>query len=202
MNRNSKVFLQIYKWNLNCFFMDATKLVFEQNFKDSWVIFLTGYYFLFKPTKLDCTHCLARVSRLLRFITRHKTLCWLFSYVLPLSHTHSVSLTLCLFLFSYVSRSDPPILQAHNNTDIILRLPMGKRIKDIRWLSVWCRRFTVSPSSLPVLLQCALSLFFFFYFCYCCILLPFLASKRHAPYSHSRRLGEDRKAFCNYIFVI
>lgn len=39
---------------------------------------------------------------------------------------------------------DPPILQAHNNTDIILRLPMGKRIRDIRWLSVWCRRFTVS----------------------------------------------------------
>ncbi|XP_064550220.1 protein Skeletor, isoforms B/C isoform X1 [Drosophila montana] len=39
--------------------------------------------------------------------------------------------------------SDPPVLQAHNNTDIILRLPMGKRIKDIRWLSVWCRRFTV-----------------------------------------------------------
>ncbi|XP_055306953.1 protein Skeletor, isoforms B/C isoform X1 [Sitodiplosis mosellana] len=38
---------------------------------------------------------------------------------------------------------DPPILQAHNNTDIILRLPMGKRIRDIRWLSVWCRRFTV-----------------------------------------------------------
>ncbi|XP_065354155.1 protein Skeletor, isoforms B/C isoform X2 [Calliphora vicina] len=38
---------------------------------------------------------------------------------------------------------DPPILKAHNNTDIILRLPMGKRIKDIRWLSVWCRRFTV-----------------------------------------------------------
>ncbi|CAD6992460.1 unnamed protein product [Ceratitis capitata] len=38
--------------------------------------------------------------------------------------------------------NDPPILQAHNNTNIILRLPMGKRIKDIRWLSVWCRRFT------------------------------------------------------------
>lgn len=38
---------------------------------------------------------------------------------------------------------DPPILKAHNNTNIILRLPMGKRIKDIRWLSVWCRRFTV-----------------------------------------------------------
>ncbi|XP_076250589.1 protein Skeletor, isoforms B/C [Rhynchophorus ferrugineus] len=38
---------------------------------------------------------------------------------------------------------DPPVLKAHNNTDIILRLPMGKRIRDIRWLSVWCRRFTV-----------------------------------------------------------
>lgn len=43
--------------------------------------------------------------------------------------------------------------------------------------------------------------FLFFYFCYCCILLLFLASKRHASYSHGR-LGEDRKAFCNYIFVI
>ncbi|XP_048522667.1 protein Skeletor, isoforms B/C isoform X2 [Dendroctonus ponderosae] len=38
---------------------------------------------------------------------------------------------------------DPPVLKSHNNTDIILRLPMGKRIRDIRWLSVWCRRFTV-----------------------------------------------------------
>lgn len=52
-----------------------------------------------------------------------------------------------------VARSDPPVLQAHNNTDIILRLPMGKRIKDIRWLSVWCRRFTVSPSILPLFLD-------------------------------------------------
>ncbi|XP_066247644.1 protein Skeletor, isoforms B/C isoform X1 [Euwallacea similis] len=41
---------------------------------------------------------------------------------------------------------DPPILKAHNNTNIILRLPMGKRIRDIRWLSVWCRRFTVDFS--------------------------------------------------------
>ncbi|CAH1121732.1 unnamed protein product [Ceutorhynchus assimilis] len=38
---------------------------------------------------------------------------------------------------------EPPVLKAHNNSDIILRLPMGKRIRDIRWLSVWCRRFTV-----------------------------------------------------------
>jgi hypothetical protein len=38
---------------------------------------------------------------------------------------------------------DPPVLKAFNNTDVLLRLPMGKRIRDIRWLSVWCRRFTV-----------------------------------------------------------
>ncbi|XP_012542491.1 protein Skeletor, isoforms B/C [Monomorium pharaonis] len=39
--------------------------------------------------------------------------------------------------------SDPRVLEAYNYTDIILRLPGGKRIRDIRWLSVWCRRFTV-----------------------------------------------------------
>nr|CAI5861596.1 unnamed protein product [Callosobruchus analis] len=55
----------------------------------------------------------------------------------------------------YVGR-DPPVLQAHNNSDLILRLPMGKRIRDIRWISVWCRRFTVDfgevfvPSNLEV----------------------------------------------------
>ncbi|XP_043267996.1 protein Skeletor, isoforms B/C [Venturia canescens] len=43
----------------------------------------------------------------------------------------------------YVGR-DPPVLTAYNNTDIILRLPQGKRIRDIKWLSVWCRRFTVN----------------------------------------------------------
>lgn len=45
-------------------------------------------------------------------------------------------------------RRDPPVLRAYNNTDIILRLPMGKRIRDIRWLSVWCRRFTVNKNRL------------------------------------------------------
>ncbi|KYN45050.1 hypothetical protein ALC56_00524 [Trachymyrmex septentrionalis] len=38
--------------------------------------------------------------------------------------------------------SDPRVLEAYNYTDIILRLPGGKRIRDIKWLSVWCRRFT------------------------------------------------------------
>ncbi|XP_055525662.1 protein Skeletor, isoforms B/C isoform X1 [Wyeomyia smithii] len=39
---------------------------------------------------------------------------------------------------------DPPVLGKHENSDIILKLPMGKRLRDIRWLSVWCRRFTVN----------------------------------------------------------
>lgn len=52
--------------------------------------------------------------------------------------------------------SDPRVLGAYNYTDIILRLPGGKRIRDIKWLSVWCRRFTVDfgdvfiPSDLKV----------------------------------------------------
>ncbi|KAF4533163.1 hypothetical protein B566_EDAN001705 [Ephemera danica] len=51
---------------------------------------------------------------------------------------------------------DPPVLPAFNNVDIILHLPFGKRLKDIKWLSVWCRRFTVNfgdvliPPSLEV----------------------------------------------------
>ncbi|XP_067210806.1 protein Skeletor, isoforms B/C isoform X2 [Linepithema humile] len=38
---------------------------------------------------------------------------------------------------------DPQQLTAYNYSDIILKLPGGKRIRDIKWLSVWCRRFTV-----------------------------------------------------------
>lgn len=54
------------------------------------------------------------------------------------------------------SSTDPRVLGAYNHTDIILRLPGGKRIRDIKWLSVWCRRFTVDfgdvviPSDLKV----------------------------------------------------
>ncbi|XP_063228586.1 protein Skeletor, isoforms B/C isoform X2 [Bacillus rossius redtenbacheri] len=39
---------------------------------------------------------------------------------------------------------DPPVLSAFKNQDVILRLPLGTKIRDIRWLSVWCRRFTVN----------------------------------------------------------
>ncbi|CAH2985104.1 unnamed protein product [Chilo suppressalis] len=43
----------------------------------------------------------------------------------------------------YTTR-DPPILTAHSSSDILLRLPGGKRLRDIKWISVWCRRFTVN----------------------------------------------------------
>ncbi|XP_029156481.1 protein Skeletor, isoforms B/C isoform X2 [Nylanderia fulva] len=41
------------------------------------------------------------------------------------------------------SSNDPRVLGAYNHTDVILKLPGAKRIRDIKWLSVWCRRFTV-----------------------------------------------------------
>lgn len=106
-------------------------------------------------------------------------------------HTHSASLVLVVYFsipwtpFNSVSlhlsrfrhpglafgttHRDPPILQAHNRTDIILRLPMGKRIKDIRWLSVWCRRFTVSPRSFfPSIVSLFFSFFFSRFFAFLC----------------------------------
>ncbi|KOB77550.1 Protein Skeletor, isoforms B/C [Operophtera brumata] len=43
--------------------------------------------------------------------------------------------TLVPYPEDYVTR-DPPILSAHQNSDILLRLPAGKRLRDIKWLSV------------------------------------------------------------------
>lgn len=50
---------------------------------------------------------------------------------------------------------DPPVLKAHNKTNLFLKLPAGKKIKDIKWLAVWCRRFTVNFGDvfIPVNLQ-------------------------------------------------
>ncbi|RZF32736.1 hypothetical protein LSTR_LSTR005929 [Laodelphax striatellus] len=39
---------------------------------------------------------------------------------------------------------DPPILGRYHMADVILKLPQGKRVRDIQWLAVWCRRFTVN----------------------------------------------------------
>ncbi|XP_074107985.1 protein Skeletor, isoforms B/C [Cotesia typhae] len=38
---------------------------------------------------------------------------------------------------------EPQVLKAYHNENVVLKLPQGKKIRDIRWLAVWCRRFTV-----------------------------------------------------------
>ncbi|RWS07336.1 Protein Skeletor:-like isoforms D/E [Dinothrombium tinctorium] len=35
-------------------------------------------------------------------------------------------------------------LNAYNNQNVILKLPDGRKIKDIRWIAVWCRLYTVN----------------------------------------------------------
>ena len=49
--------------------------------------------------------------------------------------------------FSYDAR-DAPVLGVHDgdgpDDDIVLVLPPGVKAEDLRWLSVWCRAFTVN----------------------------------------------------------
>ena len=33
---------------------------------------------------------------------------------------------------------------ALQNEDVLLKLPHGMKMRDVRWLSIWCRRFTVN----------------------------------------------------------
>jgi len=35
-------------------------------------------------------------------------------------------------------------LKAYNNADIVIKLPSGKSLQNIRWFSVWCRRYRVN----------------------------------------------------------
>ena len=39
---------------------------------------------------------------------------------------------------------DPPILKQFNSQDIYLNIPQGLDVKDLRWISVWCRQFGVN----------------------------------------------------------
>ncbi|XP_037069082.1 protein Skeletor, isoforms B/C-like [Pollicipes pollicipes] len=38
----------------------------------------------------------------------------------------------------------PNVLQQYSNADVVLRLPAGQKVQNMKWLSIWCRRFTVS----------------------------------------------------------
>jgi len=46
------------------------------------------------------------------------------------------------------SGREPPVLGRFDGQDILLKLPRGVRVRDLRWLSVWCRRFAVDFGSL------------------------------------------------------
>lgn len=39
---------------------------------------------------------------------------------------------------------------AYSNQNIVLRLPEGKTLRDIKWLSVWCREFKVNFGDIPI----------------------------------------------------
>ncbi|XP_065556383.1 protein Skeletor, isoforms B/C-like isoform X2 [Artemia franciscana] len=43
---------------------------------------------------------------------------------------------------------DAAPLKRFESEDILLKLPPGTKVRDLRWLSVWCRRFTVDFGSL------------------------------------------------------
>ncbi|XP_046462387.1 protein Skeletor, isoforms B/C-like isoform X2 [Daphnia pulex] len=42
---------------------------------------------------------------------------------------------------------EPPVLGRYDNKDVLLKLPLGVKVRDLRWLSVWCRRFAVDFGS-------------------------------------------------------
>ena len=55
-----------------------------------------------------------------------------------------------------LSQNDQPPLGKMTNENVLLKLPNSLRVTDIRWLSVWCTRFTVNygevyfPNNVPV----------------------------------------------------
>ncbi|XP_076177973.1 protein Skeletor, isoforms B/C isoform X2 [Ptiloglossa arizonensis] len=57
------------------------------------------------------------------------------------------------FMVPYPERKkdvEPQGLKSYNYTDIFLKLPDGKRIRDMNWLSIWCPRFTLNFGSVPI----------------------------------------------------
>lgn len=43
-----------------------------------------------------------------------------------------------------IQNQEPPVLPKMNNENVLLKLPGNLKVTDIRWLSIWCRRFTVN----------------------------------------------------------
>lgn len=40
----------------------------------------------------------------------------------------------------FLCQSLPPVLPKMHNENVLLRLPKGIRVGDIRWLAIWCLR--------------------------------------------------------------
>lgn len=41
-------------------------------------------------------------------------------------------------------------LGAYRNKDLVLRLPEGRTFRDIRWMAIWCRKFTANFAHLTI----------------------------------------------------
>ena len=67
-------------------------------------------------------------------------MCFFFSRNVDLTEN-----VICLFpnVCSRIKTSSPPVLRRSDGEDVLLKLPLGIKVRDLKWLSVWCRRFTV-----------------------------------------------------------
>lgn len=63
---------------------------------------------------------------------------------LPTFITRTIFAEKLLKLRFFIYFRDVPPLERQNGTDVVLILPEGLKVKDIRWLAIWCTRFTVS----------------------------------------------------------
>lgn len=69
---------------------------------------------------------------------------WNVYLILPPSEYVAIKTTnKILFQIIFFYR-EPPVLGRYDNKDVLLKLPLGVKVRDLRWLSVWCRRFAVN----------------------------------------------------------
>ena len=46
--------------------------------------------------------------------------------------------------FSYMLQGSNGILGAYRGKNVVLTLPSGKTLRNVKWISVWCRAFDVN----------------------------------------------------------
>ncbi len=86
-----------------------------------------------------------------------RAFCWLILLGKYLNNRRWSDLAQCIFVDSFrgkfFSYEDPdaPILKRFNgNTPIVLTLPEGVSVEDLKWISVWCRSFKLSFGDLII----------------------------------------------------